>query len=48
VALVRSAAETELAEAKTVASRLREKLPSAGAEEVVAELERQGDAEAAD
>src|SRR6056297_4288450 len=37
VALVRSAAETELAEAKTVASRLREKLPSAGAEEGVAE-----------
>ncbi|MDS0299718.1 polyprenyl diphosphate synthase [Halogeometricum sp. S1BR25-6] len=43
VALVRSAAETELAEAKTVAGRLREQLPSAGAEKVLAELERQDD-----
>ncbi|SFR52462.1 polyprenyl diphosphate synthase [Halogeometricum limi] len=42
VALVRSAAETELAEAKAVAGRLRKQLPTAGAEEVSAELERQG------
>ncbi|WP_363466965.1 polyprenyl diphosphate synthase [Halogeometricum borinquense] len=48
VALVRSVAETELAEARAVTARLREKLPSAGAEEVAAELERQGDTEAAD
>ncbi|MFB6127360.1 MAG: polyprenyl diphosphate synthase [Halolamina sp.] len=41
VALVRAAAETELAEARGVARRLREKLPRSGAEEVEAELARQ-------
>ncbi|MFA1609514.1 polyprenyl diphosphate synthase [Halobellus rubicundus] len=41
VALLRAVAETELADAKTVAGRLRAQLPSAGAQEVSAELERQ-------
>jgi tritrans,polycis-undecaprenyl-diphosphate synthase [geranylgeranyl-diphosphate specific] len=41
VALVRAAAETELAEARRVAGRLRGKLGSDGAAEVDAELERQ-------
>ena len=41
VALLRAVAETELADAKTVAGRLRTQLPSAGAREVSAELERQ-------
>ena len=40
VALVRAAAETELAEARGVARRLRGKLPRSGAEEVDAELAR--------
>ncbi|MFC6824242.1 polyprenyl diphosphate synthase [Halopelagius fulvigenes] len=43
VALVRAVAETELAEARTVAGRLREQLSSAGAQQVTAELERQGE-----
>ncbi|WP_144905067.1 polyprenyl diphosphate synthase [Halobellus captivus] len=41
VALLRAVAETELDDAKTVAGRLRTQLPSAGAREVAAELERQ-------
>ncbi len=41
VALLRAVAETELADARTVAGRLRAQLPSAGAREVAAELERQ-------
>jgi len=41
VALLRAVAETELADARTVAGRLRGKLPSAAASEVSAELERQ-------
>ncbi|WP_435183111.1 polyprenyl diphosphate synthase [Halobellus sp. EA9] len=41
VALLRAVAETELADAKAVAGRLRAQLPSAGAREVSAELERQ-------
>ncbi|WP_336024259.1 polyprenyl diphosphate synthase [Halobellus salinisoli] len=45
VALLRAVAETELADARTVAGRLRTKLPSAGAREVAAELERQRGAE---
>jgi len=45
VALLRSVAETELADARTVAGRLRTQLPSAGAREVAAELERQRGAE---
>ena len=48
VALLRAVAETELADAKTVAGRLRTQLPSAGAREVSAELERQHGAEAGD
>jgi tritrans,polycis-undecaprenyl-diphosphate synthase [geranylgeranyl-diphosphate specific] len=48
VALVRSVAETEIAEARTVAGRLREQLSSAGAQEVSAELERHGESEVAD
>ncbi|RDI72342.1 polyprenyl diphosphate synthase [Halopelagius longus] len=43
VALVRAVAETELAEARTVAGRLREQLSSTGAQQVTAELERQGE-----
>jgi tritrans,polycis-undecaprenyl-diphosphate synthase [geranylgeranyl-diphosphate specific] len=43
VALVRAVAETELAEARTVAGRLREQLSSTGARELNAELERQRD-----
>ncbi|MFB6090929.1 MAG: polyprenyl diphosphate synthase [Halobellus sp.] len=46
VALLRAVAETELADARTVAGRLRAKLPSAGAREVSAELERQRDGDA--
>ena len=46
VALLRAVAETELADAKTVAGRLRTQLPSAGAREVSAELERQRGADA--
>ncbi|RLM90844.1 di-trans,poly-cis-decaprenylcistransferase [Halobellus sp. Atlit-38R] len=41
VALLRAVTETELADAKAVATRLRGQLPSAGAREVSAELERQ-------
>ncbi|MGQ4556692.1 polyprenyl diphosphate synthase [Halobellus sp. GM3] len=41
VALLRAVARTELADARTVAGRLRRQLPSAGAREVSAELERQ-------
>ncbi|SFG54366.1 tritrans,polycis-undecaprenyl-diphosphate synthase [geranylgeranyl-diphosphate specific] [Halopelagius inordinatus] len=48
VALVRAVAETELAEAKTVGGRLREQLSSAGAREVSAELERQGESDVVD
>jgi tritrans,polycis-undecaprenyl-diphosphate synthase [geranylgeranyl-diphosphate specific] len=48
VALVRAIAETELAEARTVAGRLREQLSSAGAREVSAELERHGESDPAD
>ncbi|WP_396611756.1 polyprenyl diphosphate synthase [Haloferax sp. S1W] len=40
VALVRAVAEVELADARTVAGRLRGQLPSSGADEVSAELER--------
>ena len=43
VALVRAVASAELAEARTVASRLRDQLPSRGARELSAELERQQD-----
>jgi tritrans,polycis-undecaprenyl-diphosphate synthase [geranylgeranyl-diphosphate specific] len=43
VALVRAVAETELAEARTVSGRLREQLSSAGARELNAELDRQGE-----
>ncbi|QCC46522.1 polyprenyl diphosphate synthase [Halobellus limi] len=46
VGILRAVAETELADAKTVAGRLRTQLPSAGAREVSAELERQRGAEA--
>jgi tritrans,polycis-undecaprenyl-diphosphate synthase [geranylgeranyl-diphosphate specific] len=46
VALVRSVAETELAEARAVAGRLREQLSSTGARELNAELERQGEGDA--
>ncbi|WP_380681498.1 polyprenyl diphosphate synthase [Salinigranum sp. GCM10025319] len=45
VALVRSVAETELVEARTVAGRLREQLSAAAASELNAELERQGQSE---
>ncbi|MFB6123145.1 MAG: polyprenyl diphosphate synthase [Haloferacaceae archaeon] len=41
VALVRTLAEVELSEARTVAGRLRKQLPKQGAEEVSAELRRQ-------
>ncbi|MFB6091780.1 MAG: polyprenyl diphosphate synthase [Haloquadratum sp.] len=41
VALLQAVAETELADARAVASRLRRKLPSASAREVAAELDRQ-------
>lgn len=41
VTLVRAVASVELAEARAVAGRLREQLPSGGAEEVSAELARQ-------
>ncbi|MDQ2056019.1 polyprenyl diphosphate synthase [Halobellus sp. H-GB7] len=41
VALLRAVTETELADAKAVATRLRGQLPSAGARVVSAELERQ-------
>ncbi|MFC4357308.1 polyprenyl diphosphate synthase [Halobium salinum] len=41
VALVRAIAGVELEEASTVAARLREQLPSGGAKQVSAELERQ-------
>jgi tritrans,polycis-undecaprenyl-diphosphate synthase [geranylgeranyl-diphosphate specific] len=43
VALVRAVAETELAEARAVSGRLREQLSSAGARELNAELDRQGE-----
>ncbi|MFD1685195.1 polyprenyl diphosphate synthase [Halobellus litoreus] len=46
VGILRAVAETELADAKTVAGRLRTQLPTAGAREVSAELERQRGAEA--
>jgi tritrans,polycis-undecaprenyl-diphosphate synthase [geranylgeranyl-diphosphate specific] len=36
-------AETELAEARAVSGRLREQLSSAGARELNAELDRQGE-----
>ncbi|MFC6989587.1 polyprenyl diphosphate synthase [Haloplanus sp. GCM10025708] len=42
VTLVRALAEAELSEARTVAGRLRKQLPKQGAEEVSAELRRQG------
>jgi len=45
VGILRAVAETELADAKTVAGRLRTQLPTAGAREVSAELERQRGAE---
>jgi tritrans,polycis-undecaprenyl-diphosphate synthase [geranylgeranyl-diphosphate specific] len=48
VALVRSVAETELAEARTVARRLRDQLSTSEAQEISAELERQGVPETAD
>ncbi|SDX79475.1 polyprenyl diphosphate synthase [Halobellus clavatus] len=48
VALVRAVTETELADARAVAHRLRSKLPSAGAKEVSAELERQRGADPAE
>ncbi|WP_311170450.1 polyprenyl diphosphate synthase [Halobellus ordinarius] len=48
VALLRAVTETELADAKAVAARLREQLPSAGAREVSEELERQHGAEPVD
>jgi len=41
-AIVRAVAETELAEARTVAGRLREKLPGAAAPEIEAELDARG------
>ncbi|MFW5911428.1 MAG: polyprenyl diphosphate synthase [Halolamina sp.] len=41
-AIVRAVAETELAEARTVAGRLREKLPGAAAAEIDAELDARG------
>jgi tritrans,polycis-undecaprenyl-diphosphate synthase [geranylgeranyl-diphosphate specific] len=47
-ALVRSVAETELVEARTVARRLRDQLSPSGAQEISAELERQGVSETAD
>jgi tritrans,polycis-undecaprenyl-diphosphate synthase [geranylgeranyl-diphosphate specific] len=46
VGILRAVAETELADAKTVAGRLRTQLPTAGAREVSEELERQRGAEA--
>jgi tritrans,polycis-undecaprenyl-diphosphate synthase [geranylgeranyl-diphosphate specific] len=46
VALVRAVAETELAEARTVAGRLRGQLSSTAASELNAELERQREGEA--
>ncbi|RLM56565.1 di-trans,poly-cis-decaprenylcistransferase [Halobellus sp. Atlit-31R] len=48
VALLRAVTETELADARAVATRLRTQLPSAGAREVSAELERQHGSEAAE
>jgi tritrans,polycis-undecaprenyl-diphosphate synthase [geranylgeranyl-diphosphate specific] len=45
VALLRAVAGTELDDATAVAGRLRGQLPSAGAQEVSAELERQRDAD---
>ena len=45
VALLRAVAGTELDDAAVVAGRLRGQLPSAGAREVAAELERQRDSE---
>jgi tritrans,polycis-undecaprenyl-diphosphate synthase [geranylgeranyl-diphosphate specific] len=41
-AIVRAVAETELAEARTVAGRLREKLPGTAAPEIDAELDARG------
>ncbi|MFB6251400.1 MAG: polyprenyl diphosphate synthase [Halobellus sp.] len=48
VALVRAVTETELADARAVTRRLRSKLPSAGAQEVSAELARQRGTDPAD
>ncbi|ELZ96887.1 UDP diphosphate synthase [Haloferax mucosum ATCC BAA-1512] len=43
VTLVRAVAEVELADARAVAGRLREQLPSSGADEVSAELAKRSD-----